>query len=107
MIYVVNRKNFQEPSFDFVSVYIGRPSALGNPFKIGDGVTRQESLERYRIYLNDRIKKRDENIIKELNRIYEIALSGVDVYLVCHCKPKPCHGDYLKHILDRWTPIKS
>lgn len=74
------------PDEDYV--YIGRPSVWGNPFVIGEDGTRAEVLLKYRDYIvNDPGFK---------NRIEE--LRGKT--LVCHCKPKPCHGDVLVEMLN-------
>jgi hypothetical protein len=73
-------------------VYIGRAmrfqglkaSPWANPFKIKDGVSREEVMERYRAYLHERPDL--------LARVPE--LSGK--VLACWCKPDLlCHGDIL------------
>lgn len=61
-------------------VYVGRPSKWGNPFVVGRDGTRAEVIEKYERWFDS---------------------SGLDVselsgkVLGCHCKPLPCHGDYL------------
>ena len=69
-------------------IYIGRGSKWGNPFRIGSDGDRAEVIARYREYL--------ENSHKLVASLHE--LKGKT--LVCHCKPKACHGDVLKEKVD-------
>ena len=89
---VVNKR------FEQYDVYIGRPSAYGNPYSHLPGTlakyqvaTRQEAVERYRewIFL-------PENA--HLRALIKKNLKGKR--LGCWCKPLACHGDILKEIAD-------
>lgn len=105
MIYVVNKHNHKPTVNDF---YIGRGSPLGNPythlslettmanFQAG---SREESIDLFENYIDEKIKQKDQIICDELNRIYLKAKTD-DVYLVCFCKPKNCHGNIIKKIID-------
>ena len=95
-------------------VYIGRGkgSVLGNPYtsrvlkntKAEFQVeTNEEAVAKYEEYILKKIEEKDEAICNELNRIYKIAKTD-DVNLVCFCKPKPCHGDVIKRIIDEKIP---
>ena len=102
MITVVNKYKHTPTESD---VYIGRGSVLGNPFTSRSGKTkakfvcdsREEAIESFRSYLMDNIKKPE--IRNELNRIYRMAKDG-NVNLVCFCKPKACHGDVIKELIE-------
>lgn len=59
------------------AIYIGRGSPWGNPFVIGKHGTRDEVCDRY-----------EREILPTLDLS---KLKGKN--LVCHCKPKRCHGD--------------
>lgn len=105
MISVVNKYKHQKTESDF---YIGRGSALGNPFtSIKTKETkalvvcenREESISRFKEYLKEKIQNKDEKICFELNRIYKMAKKG-DVNLICYCAPKACHGDVIKEIIE-------
>lgn len=37
-------------------VYIGRPSLLGNPFRIGPGCTREQSIAKFKVYFMRRVR---------------------------------------------------
>jgi hypothetical protein len=80
-------------------VYIGRGSALGNPFVIGRDGTRNEVVAKFRVYLLERIATKDKAICGQLNDIWKKAKEG-DVALVCFCAPQRCHGDVIKAIVE-------
>lgn len=86
--------NIRQASYE---VYIGRAGRgkdgyFGNPFKLKEGENRGVTLEKYREYFYDRLKK--DPVFKK--RIH--ALKGK--LLGCFCKPSPCHGDIIKEYLD-------
>lgn len=68
-------------------VYIGRGSMWGNPFKIGADGTREEVIQKFRLYLWEQIKA--GKISKE--QLVELE----DKRLGCFCKPQACHGDVI------------
>jgi len=105
MIKVVNKYKHTVTDNDF---YIGRGSPLGNPYSsVKDKKTlaqftcdsREESIEKYREYLVTSLLDDNIAIRNELNKIYRASMKG-DVYLVCFCSPKPCHGDVIKNIIE-------
>jgi hypothetical protein len=61
------------------AVHVGRGSFWGNPFVIGKHGTRDEVIDRF-----------CKEILPDLDVSY---LKGKD--LICYCKPKRCHADYL------------
>lgn len=69
------------------AVYIGRPSPYSNPFIIGKDGTREEIIEKYRRWINQR-----PYFIAQVM----IDLKGKD--LICYCSPEACHGDVLLKI---------
>lgn len=96
MITVVNKRATSKGE------YIGRPSPLGNPFKIksaGGPYERGETIPLYERWLRDKIAAKDPAVCAEMNRLYKLAKRG-DLQLVCWCAPLACHGDVVKKILD-------
>lgn len=61
------------------AVYCGRGSPYGNPFRIGPGMTRRQAIRRF--------------VCEVLPTLDCEPLRGKD--LVCFCKPKECHVDYI------------
>lgn len=92
MIRVVNKRAMPRG----YSIYIGRPSPLGNPFRIGPDGDRARVVELYRQWIEIKIEDNDPCVVDELRRIKEAG----DVNLVCWCSPLPCHGDVIKEIVE-------
>jgi hypothetical protein len=90
--------NIHKESFD---VYIGRRGRgqdgyFGNRFRIGHGVSREDTVKRFQRDFIDRIEKDSEF----KHRI--LALKGKR--LGCFCKPKACHGDVIAAWLNKMEP---
>lgn len=69
------------------AVYIGRGSPYGNPFQIGVDGTREEVIDKFRVYINNN---------PALQILIQQNLIGKD--LVCFCAPKACHGDIVHDV---------
>lgn len=95
---VVNRHHYRtdgKPDSDKLPrpyIYIGRGTALGNPFKVKDHGTK--AYDYYRTHLWTKIKERDPKVLRALAEI------SWDMHLVCSCTPNPCHGDL---VVLAWT----
>lgn len=81
---------------DNYDIYIGRPTKWGNPFthKIGTKAkyivdTREEAVEKYREYI-----KNKPELMNDLSELKGKTLG-------CWCKPKACHGDILKELVEK------
>lgn len=75
-------------------VYIGRPSRWGNPFQIGPDGTREEVVEKYRIWLYKQIQQGEISLED---------LAGLEGKILgCWCSPAACHGDVLVRA-SRWA----
>lgn len=73
------------------TVYVGRPGMFGNMFKLKDGWTRAEAVERYRGVLADHPSWREQ---------IQWSLRGKD--LACWCRvDQPCHADVLLEIANQ------
>ena len=89
MIHVVNRKSYKG-----ASVYIGRPSVLGNPFVIGRDGDRATVIARYRRWLWNEWQRGAGPVWEEMQGLSELARAA-DLVLSCWCHPLPCHGDVI------------
>lgn len=97
-ITVLSRRNLSDPLPGTARVYVGRPSALGNPFPMRTEADRQQVVRKYRDWL--RIQWRTRGPARaELERLLEIAKAG-PLELVCWCAPRPCHADVIKAALE-------
>ncbi|MGN6792714.1 MAG: DUF4326 domain-containing protein [Streptosporangiaceae bacterium] len=98
---VVNLKGHRDdPAFADV-VYVGRPMARGgwnlagsplaNPFRPGRDGSRDEVIERYRLYLLGR-----PDLLKLLADLRGRRLG-------CWCAPEPCHAQVIAELADSQT----
>lgn len=78
--------------------YIGRPSPLGNPFRVTvQTITnRNNACDNYHKYFYSELG----NFKNELDYLVYLATENGILQLVCYCSPLRCHGDtvigYLK-----------
>jgi hypothetical protein len=88
------------------SQYIGRGSPLGNPYKMLDTSNKERNrvCEEYNIWFSDKIRSRDQVVMVELRRLYQIAINR-DLLLQCFCAPKRCHGETIKRFLDGYLGL--
>ena len=70
------------------TVYIGRPSPYGNPFKIGPDGSRAVVIKKFRAYAIAAIADGTMDIAPLVGAV-----------LGCHCKPADCHGDVLADLV--------
>lgn len=89
--------------------YIGRGgnSPLGNPFStkkdsLAEFIvkTHDECIDLYEQWLNEQINNFNVKVIKELGRLITIEYNTGYLYLSCFCKPKRCHGDIIRKVLN-------
>jgi hypothetical protein len=104
MIEVVNKKTHTPSPND---IYIGRGSALGNPYTSMNLAntkaefqceSREESIALYKAWLTKKLADKDPVVRKAMNEIYSKALTQ-PVNLVCFCKPLSCHGDVILELV--------
>jgi len=97
MIEVVNRHTWKLDGR--ANVYVGRGNPLGNPEHLKNEADRDANLARYEIWLRRAWVERAD-VRRELLRLAEIA-KREDLVLVCSCKPRRCHADFIKHAIER------
>lgn len=102
-IQVVNMKTHIKTPYD---IYIGRGSALGNPYRLSD-YSREESIKMYDTELSlclatkaDTLNMQFQVIKALLNAIWWMERWEGTCNLVCYCAPLKCHGDIIKKIVE-------
>lgn len=110
MIYMQYRVLVVNIKYDKNAVYIGRPSALQNPYGLPGQSSkysliptssRDECCDKFDSYLCEKIKENDPIVIKELCRIHKLGKTYGAVKLGCFCKPSfRCHGDGIKKFIE-------
>lgn len=82
----VQRKRAKDWEMPANTVYVGRPTIWGNPFKVGVDGTIEECLEKYKQHMNG-----------ILSHDAKLRLKGKN--LACFCSiDNPCHADILLKI---------
>jgi hypothetical protein len=79
-------------------VYIGRPSKWGNPFSHKEGTIAEFKVNGRA----EAIKKYEEWVLTQPHLMSSlIELRGKT--LGCWCSPKPCHGNVLSKLVERYV----
>ena len=81
--------------------YVGRPTALGNPFHLQNRASdakRAEVIANYRGWLGGMLAQPGSDQSRMFARLRAAAMEG-DLVLVCWCSPKPCHADVIAEML--------
>jgi len=81
-------------------VYVGRPSILGNPYKMKTIYDRNEVCDKYEVWFE---KHKDDDAIKqELDRLMDIYYHNDNkLILTCYCAPNRCHAETIKKYLEK------
>jgi hypothetical protein len=82
-----------------VSVYIGRPSPLGNPYVLYTDGDRDHVIELYREWLHTSYFN-NPIVRSEIDRLVTLCKDGANIELQCYCAPKKCHGDVIKEFVE-------
>lgn len=101
MITIVNHKTWRG-----ASVYVGRPSILGNPFIIGKDGDRTEVIQKFRRWLWHEIQRQEGPVYEEIQRLVKLAEMG-DLVLSCWCSPQPCHAEIIRACLIYLSQIST
>jgi len=102
MIQIFNKKTYDGPGF-----YIGRPmpglrgSILLSPFKITKYVGREESIDRYRDYFEERMET-SSDFRATVKALAHIAVKDM-LILICWCTPLNCHGSVIRDYIQYHT----
>lgn len=89
-IKIVNRRKNKDDG-----VYVGRPTPLGNPWKHGESLTREQAIANYKNWLNVQWTAGNPKVINELNRLADMLEKDGELTLACWCAPKSCHAEVI------------
>lgn len=102
MIRVMNKRTYKGGGY-----YIGRPSALGNPFSHIEHslakkhvATRDEAVEKYREWLAEALKS-NRSVKREFDALVTAYKDFGELVLVCWCVPEKCHGEIIKEFIEK------
>jgi len=85
-------------------VYVGRPSVLGNTFRIGRDGDRKTVIKKNLRWLRKKYIERGA-VYRELHRLAEMARRE-DLILICWCAPRACHAYLIAYIVRELTRPK-
>jgi hypothetical protein len=85
------------------AINVGRPSPLGNPFRMNSEAERDKVCDQYEAWFKEKVRAKDTKVMAELQRIQGIWLSS-DIALKCWCHPKRCHAETIRGWLLANTP---
>ena len=97
MIEICNLR-YESIKFDY-DVRVDRSNVLGNPFVMKNEWERDEVIEKYKEYFEEKIKK-DEKFLKELYRLRDLYKKYGKLRLFCWCFPKKCHAEVIKFFVE-------
>lgn len=75
--------------------YVGRPTPLGNPYRLIKEEDRDRVVNQYATWLNEQIQRRDPEVIRALGELYEALKRRGSITLLCFCAPKRCHAEVI------------
>ena len=86
-------------SYSGTGEYVGRPTTLGNPFRVTEKQSRNIAIQRYSLLLKDAINHNDPAVLKFLRYLFDTLVSQNKLVLICWCVPKECHAEIVKKVL--------
>jgi hypothetical protein len=76
-------------------VYVGRPTPLGNPFRLLREEDRDEVVARYATWLKEQLRRGNPEVIRALEELYRTLKRRGSITLVCFCAPRRCHAEVI------------
>jgi len=76
-------------------VYVGRPTPLGNPFRLLREEDRDEVVARYATWLKEQIRRGNPAVTQALEELYRTLKRRGNITLVCFCAPRRCHAEVI------------
>lgn len=86
------RADYQEPRYKIVNIM--RPNVLSNPVRLYDEKDRERVIKAFKQILWKDMQ-RGGPMKQELDHLRNCEKQGIEVILLCCCKPLPCHGDVI------------
>ena len=82
-------------------VYVGRPTPLGNPFRLEREDQREEVVARYATWLEEELHRGNREVARALEELYRSLKRRGDITLLCFCAPRRCHAEVIAEHLKR------
>jgi hypothetical protein len=85
----------------FKGVYVGRPTPLGNPFRLEKEDQREEVVARYATWLEEELRQGNREVAQALEELYRRLKRQGALTLLCFCAPRRCHAEVIAEHLKR------
>lgn len=80
---------------------VDRSSPLGNPFFMTNESQRDEVCDKYEEWFYKMLEENvNQHFLEHLQEIFEAAMEGKEVALLCWCAPKRCHAETIKRFIE-------
>jgi len=76
-------------------VYVGRPTPLGNPFRLEEEDQREEVVARYALWLEEQLQRGNRGVVQAIGELYRRLKRRGALTLLCFCAPKRCHAEVI------------
>jgi hypothetical protein len=81
--------------------YVGRPTPLGNPFRLEREAQREEVVARYAAWLEEELRQGNREVARALEELYRRLKRQGTLTLLCFCAPRRCHAEVIAEHLKR------
>lgn len=93
MIRIENAKKYKGDGFR-----VGRPSPLGNPFKMDAQHSRAYVIDQYREWLLKQLES-DNPTSKAFMVLLDYYNEHHEMTLICYCEPLQCHAEVIRDFI--------
>jgi hypothetical protein len=76
-------------------VYVGRPTPLGNPFRLFREEDRNKVVDQYATWLDEQVRRGNPAVTQALEELYRMLKRRGDITLLCFCAPQRCHAEVI------------
>ena len=91
----------------FGGAYVGRPTPLGNPFRLEREDQREEVVARYATWLEEELRQGNRGVARALEELYRRLKRQGTLTLLCFCAPKRCHAEVIAEHLRRMAEAEG
>jgi hypothetical protein len=87
--------------------YVGRPTPLGNPFRLESEDQREEVVSRYAAWIEEELRQGNRAVAQALGDLYRRLKRRGELTLLCFCAPKRCHAEVIAEHLRRMAEAEG
>ena len=92
----VKRSGFRAGEYPPWAISVGRPSVLGNPFRIGPDGDREECIAKFAAWLDAQLADPGSAAARKMAALRKLLARHGHLTLFCWCAPLPCHAEVIR-----------